>query len=398
MWEAYGLYVQDFTLVLMNQTTKVTYIAWAVHDFYKHQKDPSKLPPELKGRVIRHLPSMLEYMSFNFTFIGFTGPFIEYRDFQDFMLMERNYSNVKISLKRFFLNFRDLVIYQVIFLGLIPYFPFQAMSGEVWGTYSFTWKCTWIIVAGWVLRARYYIAFTYGQMAADLAGISYDSENNDNNLYRNFDVWGVEWDQRLKLRVLAWNQSVQHWLSHVCYIRYKPILGTQKAALAVFSLSAFWHGFYPAWYVLFTSAYCMLQIQTIGYKCRAALQKLPTWPLPKALVGVSEKLDKILPCPQDSCWPKRFDPWMIGTQLYFVVSFNFCGLLAQNAHHVLTIQSLKTFNYLPFWAYLLFFMITPVCLKIASFYGVKEEVLKSLKPRSRETVKPETKAPKPKLE
>lgn len=383
MWEAYGLYVQDFTLVLMNQTTKVTYVAWAVRDYYTDDEKLKEEVPELGGRKIRHLPGMLEYMSYNFTFIGFTGPFIEYRDFQDFMLMEGNYKAPRISFKQFLINFRDLVMYQVIFLGLIPYFPFQMMSGPNWSKFSFAWKCTWILVAGWVLRARYYIAFTYGQMAADLCGISYDSEKDDNTKYRNFDMWGVEWDQRLKVRVLAWNQSVQHWLSHVCYIRYKKMVGTANAALAVFILSAFWHGFYPAWYVLFTSAYCMLQMQTIGYKCREALNKLPTWPLPKAIVDISETLDQVLPCPQNSSWPKRFDPWMLVTQIYVLVTFNFCGLLAQNAHHTLTLESLKNFYYLPFWAYGGYFLITPVCLKIADFYGCKQSVLEQLKPRSK---------------
>jgi hypothetical protein len=387
MWEAYGLYIQDFTLVLMNQTTKVTYIAWAVHDFYKNQKDASKLPPELKGRVIRHLPNMLEYLSYNFTFIGFSGPFIEYRDFQDYMLMERNYANVRISLKQFLANFRDLVLYQVIFLGLAPYFPFQAMSGPLWAKYSFSWKCVWILVAGWVLRARYYIAFSYGQVAADLSGISYDSEQDNNELYRNFEVWGIEWDQRLKKRVLKWNQSVQHWLNHVCYIRYKPIVGTSNAALAVFSLSAFWHGFYPSWYVLFSCAYCLLQIQTTGYKCREALSKLPTWSLPKAVVDVSNTLDKVLPCPENSSWPKRFDPWMLFTQTYCMVTFNFCGLLAQNLHHTLTIASLRNFYYLPVWAFGVYFLIKPVCLQIAGYYGVKDSVLLALKPRAKEPVK-----------
>ena len=67
MYLAYGEYVMDFTLVLMNQTTKVTYIAWAVHDFYT---DEEKLPKALQGRKISKLPGLREYMSYNFTFIG----------------------------------------------------------------------------------------------------------------------------------------------------------------------------------------------------------------------------------------------------------------------------------------------------------------------------------------
>jgi lysophospholipid acyltransferase len=184
--------------------------------------------------------------------------------------MERNYANLRISLKQFLANFRDLVLYQIFFLAFNPYFPSQAMSGPLWEMYSFSWKCNWILVAGWVLRARWYITFSYCQVAADLSGISYDSEQDNNELYRNVEFWGIEWDQRPKKRWLKWNQSVQPWLNHVCYIRCKPIFGTSNAALAVFILSAFWHGFYPAWYLIFSSAYCLQQIQITGYKCREA--------------------------------------------------------------------------------------------------------------------------------
>jgi hypothetical protein len=135
------------------------------------------------------------------------------------MLMERNYANVRISLKQFLVNFRDLVLYQIFFLALNPYFPFQAMSGPLWEKYSFSWKCVWILVAGFVIRVYYYITFSYCQIAVDLSGISYDSEQDNNELYRNIDFWKIEWDQRPKKRFVKWNQSVPHWLNHICYIR-----------------------------------------------------------------------------------------------------------------------------------------------------------------------------------
>ena len=78
---------------------------------------------------------------------------------------------------------------------------------------------------------------------------------------------------------------------------------------------------------------------------------------------------------------------MIFTQTYYMVTFNFCGLLAQNAHHTLTIASLRNLYWLPFWAFGVYFVIKPVCLQIAGFYGVKENVLLALKPRAREPVK-----------
>lgn len=268
MYLAYGSYVQDFTLVLMNQTTKVTYLAYAVHDYYTPEEN---LPVEVRGRKITHLPGLREYMSYNFTFIGWCGPYVDYKDYIDFIYEENNYANIRFSLKQFLKNMGLLIFCMGFFMSMKDYFPFDLISSTRWWDLNPISMVTYMVVAGFLLRHRYYIAFTYGQITADLAGITWNSENESNDLYRNFDWFRIESDNRSRDRLLAWNQGVQRWLKNVCYVRCNNVIGNTKAALLVFLLSAFWHGFYPSFYLVFATAFVLNENQKSCFKKKKEL-------------------------------------------------------------------------------------------------------------------------------
>ena len=48
----------------------------------------------------------------------------------------------------------------------------------------------------------------------------------------------------LKVVIDNWNIMSNHWLRYICYERV-------RSRLLVFMLSAFWHGFYGGYYVMF---------------------------------------------------------------------------------------------------------------------------------------------------
>lgn len=54
----------------------------------------------------------------------------------------------------------------------------------------------------------------------------------------------------LKVNIDSWNILTTHWLRHSVYERVSPAIGTW----VVFMVSAFWHGFYPGYYIAFLSA------------------------------------------------------------------------------------------------------------------------------------------------
>lgn len=61
-----------------------------------------------------------------------------------------------------------------------------------------------------------------------------------------------------------WNISTHHWLKYYTYIRLTPPnqKPTTKARLITFCVSAFWHGFYPGYYVFFVSLNFIQDITT----------------------------------------------------------------------------------------------------------------------------------------
>ena len=62
---------------------------------------------------------------------------------------------------------------------------------------------------------------------------------------RNIDIWGMETHKSVSEASRAWNQKTQTWLERYTYNR------TGGSLLATYFVSAFWHGFYPGYYIFF---------------------------------------------------------------------------------------------------------------------------------------------------
>lgn len=91
----YGGYDMDLTLVVMQQLIRVTYFAWAVNDSVI---DREKLPAEARERVIQKNPSLLDFLSYNFNFLGMLCPSVDFFDYMEFIKQKRNYSEIPIKI------------------------------------------------------------------------------------------------------------------------------------------------------------------------------------------------------------------------------------------------------------------------------------------------------------
>ena len=69
----------------------------------------------------------------------------------------------------------------------------------------------------------------------------------------NVDAWGLESAQNARGYMESWNKNTNNWLRNYVYLRVTP-KGKKpgfRATLTTFSTSAFWHGFYPGYYMTF---------------------------------------------------------------------------------------------------------------------------------------------------
>lgn len=63
----------------------------------------------------------------------------------------------------------------------------------------------------------------------------------------NMDIIGFEFAPSIREASRAWNKGTQNWLERYVYSR------TGNSLMATYFVSAFWHGFYPGYYLFFMS-------------------------------------------------------------------------------------------------------------------------------------------------
>lgn len=99
--------------------------------------------------------------------------------------------------------------------------------------------------------------------AVHASGVSFDGTSF--NKINAVNPWIFETAIHPRDKISNWNMSVQDWLRKGIYNR-SPIKSRALKQLYVFLVSAFWHGFYPAYYISFTLWFVQLHVQNLAYK------------------------------------------------------------------------------------------------------------------------------------
>jgi lysophospholipid acyltransferase len=142
--------------------------------------------------------------------------------------------------------------------------------------YNFFRRIFQLYMLGVTQRTKYYGIWALSEGACILAGIGYrgiDPQTGKPAWDRltNVQPWKIELAQNVHDYIGYWNINTNHWLRNYVYLRVTP-KGKKpgfRATLATFFTSAFWHGFYPGYYLTFTLASFM---QTIA-KCKSPTRR-----------------------------------------------------------------------------------------------------------------------------
>ena len=99
-------------------------------------------------------------------------------------------------------------------------------------------------------RCKYYHAWILADSVCNMSGLGWDKTNKNWDLVSNvhafqFELKGLNLKEILDL----WNIGTMKWLRFVIYERTPKAYRTGL----VYSTSAFWHGFYPGYYITFIS-------------------------------------------------------------------------------------------------------------------------------------------------
>lgn len=115
-------------------------------------------------------------------------------------------------------------------------------------------RILYVTISLFLIRQKYYFAWGLAEVNGVAVGAGYTGQcprtgATLNHNIRNFDFIKVETGISLKHVIDAWNISTTRWLRETFYDR----LPSAYRTILVFIISAFWHGFYPGYYIMFLS-------------------------------------------------------------------------------------------------------------------------------------------------
>jgi lysophospholipid acyltransferase len=154
------------------------------------------------------------------------------------------------------------------------------MLTPAYGQISFLRRVWLLYMLGLVTRMKYYGVWSLTEGSCILSGIGYKGVDPktgraDWGRLQNVKPLGVELAQNSHAYLGNWNINTNLWLRNYVYLRVTP-RGKKpgfRASLATFVTSAFWHGFYPGYYMTFVLAAFMQNISKSMYcSCTAQSQ------------------------------------------------------------------------------------------------------------------------------
>jgi lysophospholipid acyltransferase len=261
--------VVDITGGQMVMVIKLGAFAWNVHD--------GRLKPELmtdaqKDRAIYKLPNLLDYAGYVFFFPSvWTGPafdFVDYKRWLETSLFEvpagtkpaptHGTRRIPRSGRPATIKLLTGLVWVILFLQFSTWYNAPFVLSDEYTTYTLPRRIWILYMLGLTSRMKYYGVWTITEGACILSGLGYngiDPQTHQPKWDRleNVNAWGIETAQNSRAYLDNWNKNTNKWLRNYVYLRVTP-KGKKpgfRATLATFMTSAFWHGFYPGYYLTF---------------------------------------------------------------------------------------------------------------------------------------------------
>mmetsp|Transcript_160 Transcript_160/g.162 ORF Transcript_160/g.162 Transcript_160/m.162 type:complete len:500 (-) Transcript_160:49-1548(-) len=274
----------DFTGSQMVLTMKLYSLAYNLYDGEQLAKGTNdRAAKKCAPFALKEVPSFIEYLGFTFNFSTIlAGPSFEFKIYKDACdgtnLYDKNGkplgkipSNVWATLKPFIVSLICLgsfVVGSGKFPLLDPVDPQNSLPVVI--TEEFL-KKPWIkrYLYSWValffIRHKYYFAWKNAEGACNLYYMGFEGFDEKGNAKgweytNNIDIIEFETAPNLKSLSGAWNKKTANWLARYIYMR------TGGSLVATYGMSAFWHGFYPGYYMFFLSVPFVTMCERLGRK------------------------------------------------------------------------------------------------------------------------------------
>eukprot|EP01132_Coremiostelium_polycephalum_P004175 gene4175-5225_t len=260
MYNDYMGWTLDYTGPQMILTLKLVSCAWNLYD---GSRPSSELTEDQRQRSIQKLPNLLEFYGFVYFFPTFlAGPTIEIKDYLAYTSLSLFKNDPKLQGKIPSSGIASLKTLAKAFTS----FAFVILSGKFPITYLYTTQFAMepliiqivrvhIHVA--LTRFKYYFGWYMSEGSAILSGFSFNgfTKTGEMRWDRVTNVYPLKVEIASNIRDVSnnWNIGTSDWLKNYIYLRLTPpgAKPTFFATLATYTTSAFWHGFYPGYYLFF---------------------------------------------------------------------------------------------------------------------------------------------------
>lgn len=261
----------DFTGAQMVLTQKLYMLAYNLCDGEElAQGKDDRAAKKCQAFAVNKLPGIMEYLGYTFCFSNvLCGPAYEYTIYAQTCNGSHLYtpdgkprgkipSNFWPSVRPFLNCLLCLGLF--IFLGahfpmLDPKDPQNATPVVITEEFlkkAWYFRYAYMWMGLFVVRQKYYFAWKCAEGANNVwyAGFEgFDEQGNAKGWENsnNISIFEFETAQNIQTLSKEWNKKTSLWLTRYVYIR------SGGSLTAVYSMSAFWHGFYPGYYLFFLS-------------------------------------------------------------------------------------------------------------------------------------------------
>jgi len=262
----------DITGAQMVLVMKLTAFAWNVFDGTLPE---DTLDAYQKDRRLTQLPGFVDFAGFVAFFPSFMiGPAFDYAEYDRWLKTSmfdlppgvdaakapatRGKRRIPRSGTPAMFKAGEGIGWIIAFLFFSPVYTTSFMLGDQYKTYNLVRKIFILYMFNFTVRMKYYGVWSLTEGACILSGIGFkgiDPKTGKAEWDRltNIRPFGVELAQNSHAYLGNWNINTNHWLRNYIYLRVTP-KGKKpgfRATMATFVTSAFWHGFYPGYYLSF---------------------------------------------------------------------------------------------------------------------------------------------------
>lgn len=216
------------------------------------------------------MPNLLDFFGFVFHFPGLLGgPNTFYREYQD-VINNIRYEPGKIPSSRWvpaLVNLIKGIVFFVVFVVASIVLPTDDLYKDSFHEKPLLLRIGILYITYLGVRFRYYGLWKMGEGICICNGFGERKEKDGSTNWggiSNVDIIPFETSHSFSIATRLWNMRTQKWLQMCVYER------SNFNQLYVFMVSAFWHGFYPSYYVGFLYGSVLL---AINKQCTAKL-----WP------------------------------------------------------------------------------------------------------------------------